>query len=209
MRLLLAAALVAASASAHAACYQLTFDDGPGPYTGQLLDTLKAEGVHATFFLIGQNARMRPDLVRRELAEGHAVGNHSMTHPEHAIARMGANAVRANFSRAESVLASITGTRILLARVPGCARSRAIHSALGGYDVVPCGIDPRDWEHRDSAYVTRYVLAHATPGEPILLHDIHKTTVAAVPRIIAGLKARGACFESISANRTGVVAAAP
>ena len=60
----------------------LTFDDGPHPvYTPQILDTLKEYGVHATFFLIGENAERNPELVRRILREGHEIGNHSDTHP--------------------------------------------------------------------------------------------------------------------------------
>ena len=58
----------------------LTFDDGPGKYTAELLDMLKSENAKATFFLIGSNVKAFPDLVKREDAEGHYVGMHSMTH---------------------------------------------------------------------------------------------------------------------------------
>ena len=60
----------------------LTIDDGPAnPYTEEMLDILKKYGIHATFFLIGQNAERYPNIVRRIWAEGHEIGNHSYTHP--------------------------------------------------------------------------------------------------------------------------------
>jgi len=198
-----------AEAGVHGRCYELTFDDGPDPHTTpKLLDELKAAHVCATFFLIGENAQRHPEIVRREASECHEVGNHSMTHPEH-FGRMGASAVRAQFSRAETVLAGILGESPRIARVPGCAHSRAISAAVAGYRVYGCDIDPQDWarRHRDSAYVARYVIAHAVPGTPILLHDIRPTTVAAVPRIIAALKAKGGCFEPVPEPHVAVSAA--
>lgn len=59
----------------------LTFDDGPGPYTAKLLDAMKERGVKATFYLLGSKVNRYPDLLRRMDAEGHAIGNHSNTHP--------------------------------------------------------------------------------------------------------------------------------
>jgi peptidoglycan/xylan/chitin deacetylase (PgdA/CDA1 family) len=70
------------SAQRQAGDCALTFDDGPGPHTGLLLDSLAKKGVKATFFVLGEHVRQHPDLIRRMVAEGHEVENHSWDHPD-------------------------------------------------------------------------------------------------------------------------------
>ncbi|MDO8514160.1 MAG: polysaccharide deacetylase family protein [bacterium] len=175
----------------------LTFDDGPSPETTlKLLDILKRYGVCATFFVIGNNAKEYPGIVEREKAECHVVANHSMTHPHLRIPFMSEVAVASQFGRASNAIAAALKLKDVVpayARVPGCAKSRSITAALSWFTVVKCGVDPRDWvlSRRSARLVANYVLANATAGEPVLLHDIRPTTVAAVPAIIEGLWARG------------------
>jgi hypothetical protein len=86
-------------------CVALTFDDGPGPSTGTLLDTLAAAHVHATFFVIGRNVQALPALVTREAAEGHVVGNHTWSHRD--LSRLGASDQRSEVSRTAEALAAL------------------------------------------------------------------------------------------------------
>src|SRR5581483_4624975 len=78
-------------------CVALTFDDGPGPYTQQLLDELDNAHVKATFFLIGENIVQHPDAVRREVADGMAIGNHTWDHQD--VSRMTLDQQRAEITR--------------------------------------------------------------------------------------------------------------
>ena len=95
----------------------ITFDDGPDPvWTPRILDLLKSRGVHAAFFLIGENAQARPDLVRREFAEGHVIGNHTFTHPD--LSRVSPLRFEVELKVTEKLLEWITGRQPKLFRPP-------------------------------------------------------------------------------------------
>lgn len=191
----------------------LTFDDGPDPeWTPKILDILKAKGVKATFFMIGDEAVGHPELVRRVQAEGHEIGNHSFTHPN--MAHVGNERVELELTAADRALESITGRQITLFRPPYNADSEpdsygeiapiAVASRLG-YVTAGESIDPNDWNtvRTDAGGATHRlrpdeivssVLAQADKGHAILLHDSggdRSATVTALPAIIDGLRARG------------------
>jgi peptidoglycan-N-acetylglucosamine deacetylase len=95
----------------------MTFDDGPHPVlTPRLLDMLKARGIRATFFLIGQNAAEYPDIVRRIAAEGHEIGNHTWDHPQ--LTKLSPIALREEIDRTSSTIAEIIGKPVLVMRPP-------------------------------------------------------------------------------------------
>ncbi len=95
----------------------LTFDDGPNPaWTPQLLETLAAQNVRATFFLVGRYAQSEPDLVRRIHAAGHLIGNHSWSHPNLAVT--GTERVRQELEQTNKTLQQITGAPVLWFRPP-------------------------------------------------------------------------------------------
>jgi peptidoglycan/xylan/chitin deacetylase (PgdA/CDA1 family)/spore germination protein YaaH len=197
----------------------LTFDDGPDPeWTPKILDILKAKGVKATFFMIGDEAVGHPELVRRVQAEGHEIGNHSFTHPN--MAHVGDERVELELTAADRALESITGRQITLFRPPYNADSEpdsygeiapiAVASRLG-YATAGESIDPNDWDltrldpggktHRlRPDEIVASVLAQADKGHAILLHDAggdRSATVAALPAIIDGLRARGYTLTTI------------
>ncbi|NEM05651.1 polysaccharide deacetylase family protein [Geodermatophilus normandii] len=171
-------------------CIALTFDDGPGPYTAALLDELRAEDVRATFFVVGRNAAAHPDLVRRLVADGHAVGNHTWSHPR--LPDVGAAAVGTELDRTAVVLADL-GVRTSLMRPPYGATDATVASVAAdrGYAQVLWDVDTRDWWNRDVAITTERALAGAHRGAIVLMHDIHPTTVRAVPGIVDALQAAG------------------
>ncbi|GAB3966247.1 hypothetical protein GCM10029978_030940 [Actinoallomurus acanthiterrae] len=178
-------------------CIALTFDDGPGPYTAKLLDMLAARHVKVTFFLIGGNIRGREAIVRRELAEGHAIGDHSWSHPQ--LSAMSDAAVRSQLVRTLGEIRRATGGGTPLMRPPYGATNRRVAAVTRhmGMAQILWSVDTNDWLDRNSAIVAHRAVSWAHPGDIILMHDIHPTTVNAVPKILAGLAHRGFTFVTV------------
>jgi len=179
----------------------ITFDDGPDPVlTPRLLDLLKQRGIHATFFLVGKNAAAFPDVVRRIVAEGHEVGNHSWSHP--LFTQLGQESVESQLRRTHDAILKACGTAPLLYRPPyGAVRvsQRARIEKTFGYPAILWDVDPQDWQHPRSAQkVYDAVHSQTRPGSIILCHDIHETTVAAMPATLDDLTARGYRFATVT-----------
>lgn len=169
------------------ACVALTFDDGPGPFTGRLLDDLGRAGVPATFFVIGAQVRGQEAMLARMVREGHTVGNHTWSHPN--LARLGLQATQAQVAATDAAIRAATGVQPTIIRPPYGAMSAAVRQV--GQAVILWDVDTLDWKIRSAPSVTQRALAGVRSGSIILMHDIHPSTVAAVPDIIAGLTARG------------------
>lgn len=171
----------------------LTFDDGPLPlYTRQILDELKAAGAHATFFDVGAKARRYPDLVRAELAGGNAVGNHTYTH----LSLPGASlhVVRDQLQHTTSTIEAITGDRCLwLFRPPYGHVDASVLAEVRreGLTTVLWDVDALDWLRPSAAVIAPRIIAQLHAGAIILLHDWVPGTVAALPTILAAMRARG------------------
>ncbi|MCO6008901.1 polysaccharide deacetylase family protein [Actinoallomurus purpureus] len=180
-----------------AKCIALTFDDGPGPYTTKLLGMLAAHHVKATFFLIGGSIRGREAVVRRELAEGHAIGDHTWSHPQLSVLSDGA--IRSQLTRTLGEIRRATGGGTALMRPPYGATNRrvAVVTRHMGFAQILWSVDTNDWRDRNSAIVAHRAVSWARPGGIILMHDIHPTTVNAVPKILAGLARRGFTFVTV------------
>jgi peptidoglycan/xylan/chitin deacetylase (PgdA/CDA1 family) len=182
----------------------LTFDDGPSvPYTGQVLDVLKREHVHATFFLCGENAVQHPELVRRILAEGHEIGNHTWSHPW--LYLMPRERIADEIDRTQDALEKITGRRPRLFRPPFGVRWFTLWPLLRERGLTMVMWSARGYDGRyDADGMARVTLQQLTPGGIILLHDGFETraaseidraaTVAALPKIIAGARRAGFRF---------------
>ncbi len=185
----------------------LTFDDGPNePYTGRVLDILRREGVHATFFLIGTNVRRYPATVERTVREGHAVGNHSDSHPLR-FALKSTPQIEQEIDSAEASIHAAGGVYPSLFRPPQGLRSPWLLSVVGADSLVAVTWDdaPTDWDPWPAAVLVRRTLAQAHPGAIILLHDgmnltrhaDQSETVKALPTIIDSLRARGYRFLTV------------
>jgi peptidoglycan/xylan/chitin deacetylase (PgdA/CDA1 family) len=175
----------------------LTFDDGPGPYTGRVLAVLKRFKVKATFFVIGFMAAANPEMVRAEVRAGMAVGSHSWDHPNTIrFNRLGARHIYDEIARTSQLLHSI-GVTTSLFRPPGGSYSRVVLNKAREFDsrVVLWNVDPRDWQGGQSpARIVQNVLANVRPGSIIEMHDgggDRTATIAALPRIIRGIRSRG------------------
>lgn len=191
----------------------ITFDDGPSPkLTTELLDMLKARGVKATFYVVGQNAEAHPEILRRMVAEGHEVGNHSWNHP--AFTKIGAAGVTSQVERTNAAIRAAIGENPKTLRPPYGATNAKISQRLHdeyGLKIIMWDVDPMDWKYRNAARVQNAILTQTKPGSIILVHDIHPSSVAAMPGTLDALLARGYKFVTVSEliAMEGSVAPAP
>lgn len=172
-------------------CVALTFDDGPVGGTADLLAVLRRKHVHATFFVLGQQAKAHPAIIRRMAADGHVIGNHSWDHPE--FWGLSAKAIRRQLARTDHVLAAITGHRPTLVRPPFGelnARIRKVARSRGD-SLILWDVDPLDWKKHSAKVVAKRVIRQARRGSIILSHDVWPSTRHAYARIIDGLRAKG------------------
>ena len=178
----------------------ITFDDGPHKTnTPQLLDILKQRGIRATFFVVGQNATEYPDILKRIVAEGHELANHSYTHP--VLASMSQSAVHEQLDKTHQAVLKATGVSMKLLRPPYGALSepqRRTANSEFGYKVILWSVDPLDWKVRDAARVQNEIVSHTQAGSIVLAHDIHKSTVDAMPETLDKLTEKGFKFVTVS-----------
>ncbi|MFT0846540.1 polysaccharide deacetylase family protein [Actinomycetaceae bacterium L2_0104] len=178
-------------------CVALTFDDGPGPYTAELLDTLKEKDVKATFFLVGRSAASDPAMVSREAQEGHVVANHSWSHPS--LPTLSSGTMAAEIEQTDQAIEDAGAPRPLLVRPPYGDKNATLLSLLGqrGQAAVLWDVDTMDWKNRNVSKNIETAVEKAHPGAIILMHDIHPESVEAVPEIIDRLESQGYIFVTV------------
>lgn len=175
----------------------LTFDDGPGPYTEQLLSMLGAAGAHATFFLVGSRLQYWPNVARDEARLG-AIGNHSWSHPR--LTRLLPWLAWAELLRTQYAIAQSIGWKPRMFRAPyelHDAQTDALARSLGLVQVFWSATSGDDLGHPTAQSVARNVISDLRPGAIVLLHDIHAWTVAAMPAILRAAQARGFRLVSV------------
>ncbi len=175
----------------------MTFDDGPqAGNTEQILAILAQNNVKATFFQVGANLAAAPDLGRAVRDAGHAIGNHTWSHQE-------APADPADeVHRADATIQSVYGGPTAIFRPPyGNFDNGVVNVALDDNDgVILWSVDPNDWDMPGTDVIVDNVLAGVTPGGIVLMHDgggDRSQTIAALPRIIAGLRTKGYRFVTV------------
>ncbi|GAA3212729.1 hypothetical protein GCM10020216_018180 [Nonomuraea helvata] len=176
-------------------CVALTFDDGPGRYTDTLLRHLAKYRARATFFVVGSNVVTYPRVLRRTVAAGHEIGNHTWSHP--LLTRLPAARVRSQIARTDRAVKKVAGVVPHLVRPPYGAFNRAVRRQISR-PIVLWNVDTLDWRYRNSATVARRALRSVRPGSIILFHDIHRTTVGAIPRVLKTLAQRGYHFVTVT-----------
>lgn len=170
----------------------LTFDDGPGAYTEQVLDILRRSDAHATFFMIGRQVPRYAGVVKRVVTEGNEIGNHTWDHPN--LTLLPLPVMSQQIADTQRAITQATGGYVpTLLRPPqgvynqqvaDVAHSRQLQLALWNVDTL-------DWLNRDTDLIYQRIMSSAADGRVILVHDIHPTTVAAVARAIPDLAAQG------------------
>jgi peptidoglycan/xylan/chitin deacetylase (PgdA/CDA1 family) len=178
----------------------LTFDDGPWPgTTPKILDALKQECVRATFFLLGRNVEEHPEIVRRELAEGHSLGHHTFSHP--LLARMALARAEAEINRgiAEDEFVLYGNRRsdptTPFFRFPGFAANDALLQRLQDRRIVVFGADvwASDWLPMGPDQELQLILARIERADSgiVLFHDTKVQTARMLPAFLRALKRRG------------------
>jgi peptidoglycan/xylan/chitin deacetylase (PgdA/CDA1 family) len=171
----------------------MTFDDGPGRDTAAALAVLRRFGERATFFLVGRNLARWPRLPRAELGLG-AVGDHTWTHPF--LTRLPSTEVDTEMARTQAALARATGAAIPLFRPPYGFHDHAVDREarrLGMLETL-WSLDSGDSyppPGAGAAKIVRTLTRLIRPGSIVLMHENHRQTLAALPRVLHGLRARG------------------
>jgi len=175
-----------------------TFDDGPNPVdTPHLLGVLRSYGVRGVFFLIGEQARKHPELVRRIVADGHLLGNHSLRHDD--LGDWDAERIRADLTAAdEAIRAAVPDARIPFFRAPYGSWGVSPRVAAGlGMRSVGWRLDIEDWRPPGADILVERLHRGIAPGAVVLMHDgggDRSQTVEAVRRTVPALRAEGYHF---------------
>lgn len=183
----------------------LTFDDGPDNYyTPRILDILHKKGVPGTFFIVGKEAKLFPDMVKRIVGGGNAIGNHSWDHPK--LWTLTNEQVKQEIVSTENEIQRITGHRSDLFRPPygrvTPADVEQIHKL--GYRIIDWSVDTLDWKGTPAPTILQFVNKEVSPGGIILEHCLagHKGeldgTLQALPQIIDHLRAQGYEFVTVT-----------
>nr|WP_236714632.1 polysaccharide deacetylase family protein [Nonomuraea pusilla] len=179
----------------------LTFDDGPDGHTGEIVDVLARQGVRATFFVVGAQLRDRPDDGRALVAAGHELANHTYTHRRMIFVTPGTVAeevertdalIRAAGQRGEIYFRPPTGKKLL---------ALPLYLARHHRHTVMWDVEPDSGRTPSPDRLVAEVRAQVRPGSVILLHPWYGTganTRAALPALVAGLRADGYRFVTVS-----------
>ena len=176
-------------------CVALTFDDGPGEHTEDLLDILDGYDAKATFYLLGSLVSEFPEVVERTHADGHEMGNHTWKHDD--LTTLSADEVNADLDRTDEAVREVTGEDPLTMRPPYGALDGTVRGATK-HPIILWDVATMDWQSRDTGEVAGHALTETKPGSVVLFHDIHETSVDAIPDILEGLHGEGYHFVTVS-----------
>lgn len=178
----------------------ITFDDGPHPSnTPRLLDMLAARNIKATFYVIGRSVDLYPNVVRRTVAEGHEIGNHSYTH--RLLSKLSDSEVLSDLRRCRDSVGRAAGVQPRTLRPPYgglLQRQRELVHAELGYPTILWSVDPLDWKRPGAGVISSRILSGTSAGGIVLAHDLHAQTVDAMPATFDGLLRRGFKFVTVS-----------
>ncbi|MCC2230712.1 MAG: polysaccharide deacetylase family protein [Lachnospiraceae bacterium] len=173
----------------------ITFDDGPHRlYTPKLLDGLKERGIHATFFLVGENIGNNEALVKRMAEEGHLIGNHTFSHVQ--LTKMKKEDACREVQQTNERICAVTGAPVLYIRPPYGSWNDELQAEIP-MTVTLWNLDSEDWKSQNTGKIVELVESEAKEGSIILLHDIFDTSVEAALRIVDDLTAQGYTFVTV------------
>ena len=173
----------------------ITFDDGPGAYTERLAGILEDNHAHSTFFMLGKNMNYYQDVIKKLYQDGNEIGYHSYAHKN--FLRQNISDIQAEFNESNEILQSIIGKSITLTRPPYGSINNDVKKSLDTVFIL-WNIDTEDWRHKDALYLTNYVMNNVFEGAIILFHDIHKTSVDTIEKLLPLLYVEGYQLVTVS-----------
>lgn len=178
----------------------MTFDDGPHPTnTPRLLKILRERNIKATFYVIGQSIAAHPDVLRQTVNDGHEIGNHTQTH--RLLTKLGDDALRWEIENCDRAIQAAARCEVRTMRPPYGAlgeRQKAIIYRDFGYPTLLWSVDPLDWQRPGSSVVANRIIRNTHPGAIVLAHDLHASTVSAMPKALDELLYQGYKFVTVS-----------
>ena len=174
----------------------LTFDDGPSAETTpRLLEILEQKDVRATFFMLGYMARNNPDIVKQVENNWHEVASHTMYHQN--LIRIPESASQADIDESNAIFESILGHKPTLTHPPYGNSNSTIRKQIGT-PIILWSVDTLDWKNKDVNSIVATTMSQVSDGAIILMHDIHPTSVDAIPTLVDALRNEGYEFATIS-----------
>ena len=166
-----------------------SFDDGPSrKNTEKILKALDKNNARATFFMLGQNAKYYPDLVKKVEESGNEIAGHSWNHL--LLTKLGKKGVKKQMSQMNEAIASVTGSDVGLLRPPYGSINRTVKNTVKD-PLILWSIDTLDWKTLNADKTAAAILKHAKDGDIILMHDIHAPTAEAVKKVLPKLEKKG------------------
>src|SRR5699024_5349718 len=154
----------------------LTFDDGPGKYTEELLECLEENNAKATFFMLGQNAERYPNTVKHMEKLGMELANHTYDHP--ILTNLSSTQISNEIEKTSRIMERIAGKAPASMRPPGGAFNHTVRS-VSGLPIIMWSIDTKDWKTKSEDMTYRCVMDNARDGSVVLMHDIHQWSAKA------------------------------
>ena len=173
----------------------LTFDDGPGRYTQEIVDCLKANNAKATFFVLGCNVSSYKSAVKNAHDIGCEIGNHSYDHK--ILSSLSSDQIKKEISDTDAKVKSVIGSNTTIMRCPGGGVNSTVQAAVGK-PIVHWSIDTLDWKTRSTEKTISAVMNNVKDGDIVLMHDIHAPTKRAALSIIPQLKKKGYQLVTVS-----------
>jgi peptidoglycan/xylan/chitin deacetylase (PgdA/CDA1 family) len=184
----------------------LTFDDGPSGFTQQMLDVLARYDAEGTFFVLGKQAKAKPDLIRAEAQGGNYVANHTYSHPS--LEGMSKADFIQEVEDTKQIILDIAGdlftldedVRYLRPPYGATDANTRKYAAEHGYAVVLWDVDPQDWRRPGAKVIADHVIRSVYPGAIVLMHDgggDRAQSVQALETILRELSAQGYAFHNI------------
>lgn len=173
----------------------LTFDDGPGERTDELLEVLNKYNAHATFFMLGEKIEGQEKIIEKMVQIGCELGNHSYDHP--ALSGLDASGVQKQMSKTNDLLVAACGKSATVMRPPyGDYAGEAQDNV--GLPIILWNVDTLDWDTMDTQSTINAVKEYADDGDIVLLHDIHSPTIDAVLELVPYLIGEGYQLVTVS-----------
>lgn len=173
----------------------LTFDDGPHPvYTEEILDVLDQAGIKASFFMMGKEAELYPDVVKKVSDAGHLIGNHTYTHAN--VCQISADETTEEITKTNDILEGLTGKRPQFFRPPFGCKNETLEKQTGMFWIF-WDVDTLDWSLQNAEQVYCKLVKNVGENDIILMHDAYPSTVEAVRELIPALQEMGYTFVTV------------